>query len=306
MTCFSIAVLRGHLHLAEAILQILRVQYKGMERQDRQRFEINSEDDSSDDGLNIVGHDVDDQFTHENVGEAVTQVQGNLSPRRALILTCPVSLFLDEDTLAREFRDVPMNSRYHSTILINNLLKYAIFKNDLPLLDWLLKTGNEWAKTDPYDKSAFTCSQEEFQLAMILGHTECLSMLIQRTAVGLPLMKMSEESGVEDRDEHQYYLGLSIRGKKRKDWADAGRPDSNDQYEAAARPPLLVSAMQGSLSSTEWFLSTAPSRLYLEYVNAHLEDRNIRKLAKSKLGLEASVLKWLQTRSKCQTRYGSR
>jgi hypothetical protein len=124
-------------------------------------------------------------------------------------------------------------------------------------------------------------------------------MLIQGTAAGLPLQKMSKESGIAAREEPQYYQGLSIRGQKRKDWADAGRPENNavTRGNEAGRPPVLVSALQGNMASTEWLLGTAPSRYYLEYVNAHLEDENIQRLSQSKLGLEASVLNWLQNRS---------
>lgn len=301
-TCFTIAVVRGHLQVAKAVLEIVRTQYKPQDRQNNQMFEIDADAGSSDDeDINIVGRDVNDQFTHENVGEIATEVEGTVSPRLALQQNCSAFLFLDrEDLEDRAPSRLPMeeDGRYLS-MFIENLFAYAIYKNDVYLLDWLLEVGHELAADGQTDEADFFCSenQNEFQLAMALGHTECLGKLIQHTAAGLPLKKLGEESGVELQDEHQLYPGLSIRGKKRKDWASAGRPGHYDGSDGFGRPPLLISAAHGKLTTTEWFLGTAPSRLYLEYVNKHLEDKNIQRLVKSKLGLDASVLKWLQSRS---------
>lgn len=290
---------------------ITRVQYKEKEPKARQHFEmdIDTEGESSDDeGLNIVGHTLDEQFTYENVGEVVSKVESDISPRVALLQLFQPRLFLEEDVPDKEdLRLVGMNNwRASSYLMVNNLFKYAIFKNDLGLLDWLLKTGHECASNDPSDKTAFTVGQEELQLAILLAHTDCLGMLIQGTAAGLPLLKMSKASGVAAQEEPEYYQGLSIRGQKRKDWADAGRPENGQLSRGsndAGRPPVLISALQGKMASTEWLLGTAPSRYYLEYVNAHLEDENIQRLSQSKLGLEASVLKWLQNRSELPNIY---
>lgn len=284
---------------------ITRVQYKVKEPEARQHFEMDIDTDgesSDDEGLNIVGHTVNEEFTYENVGEVATKVESDISPRVALLRLFQPRLFLEEEVPDKnDLRLVGMNNWSASSYLtVNNLFKYAIFKNDLGLLDWLLKAGHECASTDPSNKTPFTLGQEELQLAILLGHTDCLGMLIQGTAAGLPLLKMSKASGVAAQEEPQYYQGLSIRGQKRKDWADAGRPGDSSLSRGsndAGRPPVLISALQGKLASTEWLLGTAPSRYYLEYVNAHLEDENIQRLSQSKLGLEASVLKWLQNRS---------
>ncbi|OKO96895.1 hypothetical protein PENSUB_10449 [Penicillium subrubescens] len=305
LTCLQISVMRGHLRVAKAILGIIRVQYKVKEPEARQHFEMDIDTDgesSDDEGLNIVGHTVNEQFTYENVGEVASKVESDVSPRVALQRLFRPRLFLEEEVPGKEdLRLVGMNNWSASSyLMVNNLFKYAIFKNDLDLLDWLLKTGHECASTDPADKTAFTLGQEELQLAILLGHTDCLGLLIQGTAAGLPLLKLSKASGVAAQEEPEYYQGLSIRGQKRKDWADAGRPENGQLSRGsneAGRPPVLISALQGKMASTEWLLGTAPSRYYLEYVNAHLEDENIQRLSQAKLGLEASVLKWLQNRN---------
>lgn len=267
-----------------------------------QRFDIDVDDASSDDeGLNIVSHTMDDQFTHDNIGEVTTQVESNVSPVSALRRSCEAFLFLDQEDSARATRKLCPSGQdeMHNSwpIEINSLVKYAVFKNDLSLLDFLLKTDHECASNSS-DKDKIAIGQHEFQLAIILGHIDCLVKLIQFGAIGLPLAKMSEHSGVEARNEPRYYPGLSIRGKKRSDWANAGRTEQKATPDG--RPPLLISAMQGSLTSTEWFLGTAPGRNYLEYVNSHTDDDNVKRLAQSSLGLEGSILDWLQTRSKSE------
>lgn len=302
LSCLQISIFRGHLRNAKAILQILRTQYKVKDDGALQHFEmdINSDDEASDgEGLNIVGHAVNDEFTYENVGEVASQIESEVSPLQALERRCPVQLFLHQELPPKgTFLLVGMNYWSGSPyLLVYNLFQYAIFKNDLRLLEWLLNAGHECVKSDPSSKTPFTLDQSALQLALSLGHTECLGLLIKSTGVGLPLTKLSEESGIAASEEPQYYQGLSIRGQKRKDWADAGRPDTSHQTESPSRPPLLISALQGSLTSTEWLLGTAPSRYYLEYVHAHLEDEHIKRVSQSPLGLDATVLKWLQTRS---------
>lgn len=299
-TCLHIAILRGHMHIAKPILEIVQAQYKPNKLEAQKRFEVDIDTVSSDDeDLNIVGHTVDDQFTHEDIGEVNTKVESKVSPLMALQRTFDVFLFLEEEPCP-EIDLIPASKAevcYGSfPTKVDTLLKYAIYKNGLALLDFLLQSQQEIAKEPLPNNTTLPVSQEAFQFAMKLGRTDCMAKLIENTAVGLPLAKMSETSGVKAEEEPRYYQGLSIRGRKRKDWANAGRGDQRPPPDG--RPPLLVSAMQGSLSSTEWFLSTTPGRLYLEFVNLHKEDQNVARLAQSKLGLEGSVLNWLQTRSK--------
>lgn len=303
LTCLTIAILRGHTHIAKPILEIVQAQYRPNEPKAQKRFEVDidtvASDDGDDEDLNIVSHTVDDQFTHETIGEVTMKVESKVTPLMALQRAFNAFLFLAEepsskvDFIPAKQSDVRWRS---SAIKVDNLFKYAIYKNDLTLLDFLLQCGQEYSKQPTLDNDAFPVSQEVLQFAIKLGRTDCMAQIIRNTAVGLPLAKMSETSGVKAEEEPRYYEGLSIRGRKRKDWANAGR--SEHQAPPEERPPLLVSAIQGSLSSTEWFLGTTPGRLYLEYVNTHTDDQNIRKLAQSKLGLEGSVLNWLQTRSK--------
>ncbi|KAJ5684217.1 uncharacterized protein N7477_000562 [Penicillium maclennaniae] len=302
-SCLSLAVLRGHLSVAKTIMQILRAQYKGKKPETPIRLEIDNEAESSDDEeLNLVSREVDEQFTFENIGEVTTQVKSNVSPIGALQRTCNAFLFLGNyNSTTHEwkfFSSNPSHRHWYASIKVNTLMKFAILNNDLALMDFLLLASRECRNMFPEEEEfqySLEASCEEFQLAMALGHTDCLVKLIQSKAVGLPLAKLSESSGVRVHKKPAYYQGLSIRGKKRTDWASAGRPKPKGSPEG--RPPLLISALHGNLTTTEWFLGTAPGRHYLEYCNSHPDDENVQLLAQSKLGLEGSLLNWLQTRN---------
>ncbi|KAJ5544996.1 hypothetical protein N7535_006615 [Penicillium sp. DV-2018c] len=305
LSCLSITIVRGHLDAAKSIMEILRQQYKPEAPRGQTRFELGSDDGSDDEeDLNIVGETIDDTFTHDNVGVVETKAESKVSPLRALQFSFQASLFLDLSTF-KEATDT-LHLRQPSQYLgqpvspknITGLVGYAVYKNDLALLDFILEMEADVTRENPSEINAQYTRDLDFQLAISLGRIDCLTKLIRHSAVGLPLAKLSAESGVEAPKEPRYYQGLSIRGAKRSDWANAGRHDTTSSSSSTNRStPLLISAFQGNLASTEFFLGTAPGRYYLEYVNSHPEDKDIKRISKSKLGLEASVLNWLQTRN---------
>lgn len=292
--------MQRHFSVAEAVLQIIHAQHKLNEPRGLARFEIDSDADSTDgDNLNIISHIVDDQFTHENIGEVRALVESNITPLDALCADCNASAFLEGSSSEKHFSEFYNNGWDYCNTKIDKLLDYAVFKNDITLLEFLLKLEKHCAKTHPGGEVPFEISSRSFQLAITFGHIECLVKMIQSGAAGLPIAWLSEKYGAKPQEEPLYYPGLSIRGKKRKDWATAGQaptPTSRTQ-----RTPLLLAAVQGNLTATEWFLGTAPARHYMEYVNSHLDDEKIQRLAESKLGLEGTILNWLQTRSECLT-----
>ncbi|CAG8176675.1 unnamed protein product [Penicillium olsonii] len=293
LSCLSISILRGHLDLAKSILQIIGQQYKPKESKVQTRFELGT-DESDDDGdnLNIVGDTVEDTFTHEDVGEVTTQVESEVTPLKALKCGIDASPFLEEYKSKRPRESHSDEGR--GSIAINSLVRYAIYTNDLALMNWLLETGKELESEDP-SQNTYWQSDDDLKLAISLGRTEFIVKLIQCSGVGLPLAQLSADCGVEAPKEPRYYQGLSIRGAKRSDWANAGQ--SETFKPSGSSTPLLISAFRGNLASTEFFLGTAPGRYYLEYVNSHPEREEIKRISQSKLGLEGSVLNWLQTRN---------
>ncbi|KAF7122286.1 hypothetical protein CNMCM5793_000243 [Aspergillus hiratsukae] len=290
---FNIAVLRGHLDVAKAIIAIAQVQYKPQDEQENVRYRLRatvsndddysceeSEEDS--DELDIEEQILDEEFTIDNLGEVKTQVESKVSPLSLLNDSCSV-----EDFMGTSLPDgrKPFN-----------LVQYAIWKDDVELLVFLLDLGRELsAKSGSSEQTIFTVKEWDLTMAMQLGRLRCLAELIQRTGAGIQLDRLAEQSGVEIKEKPKYYQGLSIHGKKRADWAAAGRGILPVKPEEE-KPPLLVAARQGNLEAVEWFLGTAPGRYYLEFTDAHKDDKRIKRLAMGKFGVERSIANWLNSR----------
>ncbi|KAL4885830.1 ankyrin repeat-containing domain protein [Aspergillus karnatakaensis] len=288
---FVLACLRGHLETAKAILAISFAQYKPDENQRNTRYRIaqdlpDSDDEYSEeesDEIELETHVIDAQFTIENIGEAKQQVESTINPLTVIQGGCDINLFF-----------VPAERAEQN---INDLLSYAIWKDDVELLKLLLGLGQELKSKndDETQSSLYNTGNWHFVLALRLGRLRCLEELIKRTGAGLPLDKLAETSGVEVKEKPKYYQGLSVHGKKRADWAAAGGGVPVTKA-MDMNPPLLLAAKEGSLASVEWFLGTAPGRFYTEFAKAHKKDPRLKKLALTKKGMEQSILDWLASR----------
>ena len=290
---FSIAALRGHLDVAKAILDIIQAQYKKEEPSGHERFEIGSDssgEDLEDSGnLRIYSEIVDDKFTIDDIGEVATQVECHITPLEVLNWYCPKSeWFISPDVKAK--------CRESSFGKPSNLLEYAVWMDNVELLVFLLEVGEELASRDTSSEfTAFGVPNKTVHLAIAEGRLRCLEELIRRTGADLPLDALVHESGVQVHEKPKYYQGLSINGKKRADWAAAGRGQLRHHTNKSS--PLLVSAVLGSLKSTEWYMSTAPSRHYVEFSRTHGQDHRLKLLAKSTSGIEKSLMSWLNAKS---------
>ncbi|KAL4780690.1 ankyrin repeat-containing domain protein [Aspergillus varians] len=292
-TAFTVAVLRGQLEAAKAILAICIAQHKPDERQKNTRYRMMPDHSDSDEESNasdadseeiqLDTHVIDAQFTIENVGEARMQVESQISPKSVLQRQCNINLFL-EDTQRPEMR-------------INNLIEYAIWKDDIKLLKFLITLGQELVarKKDKQQAPIYTISSSNFVTAIRLGRLRCLEEIIKRTGAGLPLGKLAENCGAEIKEKPKYYQGLSVHGKKRADWAAAGGGVPVARAMDMS-PPLLLAAREGNLAAVEWFLGTAPGRYYIEFAWAHKKDVRLKKLSRSAKGMEQSILEWLGSR----------
>jgi hypothetical protein len=80
---FHLAVLRGHLDVARAIVEISFAQYQLPDEEQSKTYRIGDEDDdhvSASDEVAVYSEIVDDKFTIENIGEVATQVKSTTSP----------------------------------------------------------------------------------------------------------------------------------------------------------------------------------------------------------------------------------
>lgn len=287
---FSIAILRGHQHVAKAILEIVQAQYKPKESETSEKFTMDEND------LEIYREIIDERFTIDDIGEAATQVECGITPLQVLQWSCPVYQFMDQKAVpgSKQLLDeAAAIAKYRP----NDLVQYAILNDDVELLSLLLELGQEISarNTSTETTSIYTIPGDSFDLALRHGRVRCLVEIVRKTGGGLPIDDLVRRSGVAVQEKPKYYQGLSIHGKKRPDWATAGR--GRLQSSQMTTPPLLKAALLGNLESTEWFLGTAPRRYYNDFTEAHKHDKGLKRLEASKLGIEGSVMNWLGLRS---------
>lgn len=191
-----------------------------------------------------------------------------------------------------------------------HLLAFAIQVNDMEKFKFFVDNDiyftthkPDFQGEDEEESSKFyALPSVRFEEAVEFGRVDMLSDVILRTGAGIPLEHLVKKSGVEMKTKPRYYQGLTVYGKKRSDWANAGR---NVIVKATGTqvPPLLTAASAGSLTSVEWFLSDTPMRLYLEFGKSKVakEDPHLRHLTQSPGGFDRAITKWLGVQSKLIT-----
>ncbi|KAK2836870.1 hypothetical protein FQN49_006637, partial [Arthroderma sp. PD_2] len=285
---FSLAVFRGHLDVAKGILQIVRAQYKpkdAAKRAFRLESDADSDNDDSETSLQkdeprITGDVVRDEFTIDNIGEEVTRAESDVSPLYILRKDCMIKQFLG-------------TSAYMSRWSGDNLFKFAIEHDNVDLLRFLIDLGQSEVVNGVEDDSYTLIHPDELGTAIHRGHINCLIEIIRRTGAGLPLNKLVEDSGIELKRKPKYYQGLSVHGKKREDWAAAAGQETSEPTHTDSQPPLLLAVQSRNIATIEWFRSTAPKRHYMDYANANKQDKRLKALAQTDIGVEGSIQKWL-------------
>ncbi|KAK9418110.1 putative Ankyrin repeat-containing domain protein [Seiridium unicorne] len=294
-TPFSLAFLRGHLDVAKAIIEIVQAQwapneekskrYKMAREGDDDSYE-ESKDESDSDEPKIYEEIVDDQFTIENIGQVSMQVKSDVLASKFLNRNAPTFVMHNGQM------DEPRGSE--------NLMSFALRHNDKDRFKFLLDTGIHFTNfkpgTEEKDESAkfFAFPEAQFRYAVSLGRTDMLSDAIKQAGAGIPLEHLVKKSGVEMKTKPRYYQGLTVYGKKRSDWANAGRKIIV-KATGSKVPPLLTAAIEGSLASVEWFLSDTPMRRYLEFGKSKVaqEDPRLKHLIQSPGGFDRAITKWL-------------
>ncbi|EMR81433.1 putative ankyrin repeat protein [Botrytis cinerea BcDW1] len=289
---FSIAVLRGHYDLARRIVEICLAQYHNEEDEDdkkvRQRWGITTSDDDDDDDdgsddLPIFSELVTDKFTIDTLEEVSNVVKGDTLPLTMIQWHCSAHRSIENDE----------NSGSSTTF---TLFQHAIEQDDFKMFKFLLDIASEqkalMAKHED-DQRFYSFDASIFNVALSKGRTTMMAEMIKRCGAGVPLGTLVSSSGVELKTKPRYYEGLSIGGKKRKDWA---RPPAHTRtYNPFERqfPPLLEAAHMGNIESVEWFMSDAPMRHYKEFAERNKDDLRIRTLESGK-GFESTISNWLE------------
>ncbi|KAI0841040.1 ankyrin [Hypoxylon sp. FL0890] len=284
---FSLAFLRGHYETSKAILEIAQAQW-APKSEKTTRFTMHKDEDEESESVEgdepQVYKVIDDQFTIENVGQISMQVKSQT----------PASTLLNWSVPTFALRDGSLKAINR----FGSLFEFVIAENDMKgfefLIDLNVRFANEKPVEDDETSRFYTFPQRYFEHALKLGRTEMLARAIRRIGAGIPIEDLVKKSGAELKVKPRYYQGLSVYGKKRADWAKAGR--SLVVKETASKfPPLLQAALEGSLESTEWFISDAPMRHYLEFGKSKIakEDPRLRHLTEAPGGFDRAISKWL-------------
>lgn len=295
---FAIAILRGHYDVAKAILAIAETQYKPKEEKKTKKkytlrttssdgYGSDGDDDNDDDSeISLESEVVHDQFTIENIGEAAAEVESDVSPLEMLSWSCAAHRLVKIDQ--------------SDDLRLESLIQSAIYQDDIVLLRLLLDLGQKiktsHAKED--ESTIYTIPDADFQFALRLGRTHCLSELISRTGAGLPLDELIQKHGLQPPTKPKYYQGLSVYGQKRADWVAVHRVTHNHGVQGSQHHPLLFAAYSGCRESVEWLLSSMPVRSYVAYAQAHKGDKRVKCLARAELGVAGTIEQWLHQHGK--------
>ncbi|KIX03942.1 uncharacterized protein Z518_07495 [Rhinocladiella mackenziei CBS 650.93] len=333
---FSIATLRGHYDLAKLVVEIATVQYQPGEKSERYHYSLRAErgydDDSecSDDGegsekgdhIGVLAQIINETFTVDDVAALADNVKSKVSPATMVSWGCQVSRAVDDSVDEQEVQQclggmfapsVYVAGHSHqswawfnaafenfSTLNRQSLIRYAIFTDNMSLLKFLIKIHKdlETQKEDGDSSRVAHIVKDDFVLAFYLGRVEMIGEIIRTTGFGFPLQKMFQKSGVNLDEKPKYYQGLTVHGKKRQDWAEAGRKGSRPkQVESDMGIPLLVAIVEGNLETTDYFLSDAPLRRYMEFAESFKNDKRIQGLAHTEGGIQGTLNAWLSTRN---------
>lgn len=221
----------------------------------------------------------------ETLRDKRTQFPQRLAPLgEGYISDPPPSRSVYEEHLSPD----PSHAECAKAVPIKSLIQAAISHNNLTMLEEQLTLYIDETCSYPSGSSLV----EEFQLAICLGRTDCLAKIIRVTGFGLP--PAMPEGELSDQVPPPYD-SLKTSPCKSDQTTNAWQPASVGPLEDHS--PLLISAMQGVCSSTEWFLGGEPALLYTDYVSRHLEDRRVQRLSRFNIKLGDSVEAWLSTRS---------
>jgi ankyrin repeat protein len=280
----SIAVLNDRLDVARLIMRIAEAQYAPPPPPSARQYHIDNDVDSDndDDGndddsveaeVRITSEVIDDQLTIEDIGMVSLFEKTNIKPE-TMIFNSKTGVNLIEDALRNA------NPR---------LLSF--------LLDLSEETATKIEGSHAPDKFV-TQGDIKMRTALHYAKPDMIAELIKRTAVGVSIDDLAVEHKANDATEKsKYYQGLNVQGKKRKDWAAAGRNSAGLDRPGPRTPPLLLATYYGTLDHVQWFLSDAPLRCYKQFAEAHQDDKRLQRLSQVPGSFEGMVKKFMDTRS---------
>ena len=291
----SIAVSKENLQLASFIMNIAEAQYSPPEPPSARQYHINNDVDSEDNEVDesddaevpIISEVINDQLTVDDIGTVSLSVKSDVRPEAMIYWSSPG---------VRSWHASPPPA-----YVSGNMIEIALVRNDIHALSALLDLSEEFTDKvgEPHTADRNVADGHiTVQRALHFGKPHLLAELIKRTAVGVSIDKLALEHKANDTTEKsKYYQGLNVNGRKRKDWADAGRNSAGMDHTGPQTPPLLMASYHGSLEQVEWFMSDTPLRCYKQFEQTHQDDKRLQRLSQVPGGFEGMVKRFMNTRS---------
>lgn len=295
----SIAMLNGRVDVAKLIMRIAEAQYAPPEPQSARQYRIEddsaSDNDDNDNGndsedaeIRITSEVIDDQPTIEDIGMVSLFVKTGVKPE-TMIYWSNLGVH-------------PYHASAPPMYDPGNLIEDALRRDENPrILPFLLDLSEETTTKIEGSLAAdrFVAKGHiKMKRALMFAKPYMLAELIKRTAVGVSIDKLALDHKAKDTmEKSKYYQGLNVHGRKRRDWADAGRNSAGMDAPGPQTPPLLLAAYYGTLDHVEWFMSDAPLRCYTQFADRYQDDKRLQRLSQVPGGFEGMVKKFLNTRS---------
>lgn len=110
---------------------------------------------------------------------------------------------------------------------------------------------------------------------------------------------IEEELNDEEKKAHamKYYQGLTVRGQRQKDWADAAVPAKNALKSARYVKPYQIALVSSCKESAEWLKSERPWVGLMEFMRLNEGTKEVRWLRKQGDKLESWMNTWLGTKT---------
>ncbi|KAK6349078.1 hypothetical protein TWF730_009837 [Orbilia blumenaviensis] len=232
--------------------------YEASEESDEYESDVESDDDAE---LRVEQYDLTEgKLTIDNVANLGKEVGSNVSAAGMINFEVP---FLFKGT------DV---GKSKSVVDKSSLLYQAVRVGDVELLQYITSTLDKLEPNGRKFDSKIFCNPNSFtsdygSAAVEFGSIDILETLMKWDGIGALLSekKNKNDKGEEEEEEEEnptkpkFYLGLSIHGKKRKDWAKAANPNDTGTAERSFRQPIgLYAAFHGSHNIFEWLLTDGP------------------------------------------------
>jgi len=208
---------------------------------------------------------------------------------------------------------------FEDGLIQETLLSWAINNDKLDVIQTLLELARtaeddgQWCLIKPVLSSP-TNRIDNLCNALRLGKISIIETFIKATGCGLDYAALESAQHGKGSMKPEHYLGLTMNGRKRKDWAKSVNP--NTESETATEKLLHIAAHQGNIDSgkswrtqkyithvltsiVHWLLSDRPLHCLQEFIRLNPENKrakvlaaqpDLAKVVEDAIGLDSEIL----------------